>query len=380
MKIIEPEINITIKICKSSINDVWDNFVSMLPDASHEQTSRWANVCIENEYCHSHLRIIIFDKTEIIGGTQVLIRRYGKFGKIGIINQGPCFISERVLPIIINQIKQLVKTEGLNYITIDVNYGLSHLPHLLLSNGFKKSLKNIPPQPLVESTLILNLDQTLDELFSQLDSRRKRNIKSGLKFNFQTKTGTRDDIPMFLNLMNSACQRRNAQPLISDVENLYSIWDSLAPKGWVMLHVAEVNNSPVCAAFCYTFGGVFRYDLWGWNGEYDQQKITETFLWKNIIWAKENGFKQYDSVQIDPIAAKAIQSGELIPEDIKTRELFGATYFKIRWGGKVIYYPGLYSFYKNAMTRLIVQLISISLPKYSTMQKIRNILKFKLSF
>ena len=92
--------------------------------------------------------------------------------------------------------------------------------------------------------------------------------------------------------------------------------------------------------------------------EYAKEKITETFQWKNMLKAKEMGFKHYDYVQLDPVSYKAILSKKEIPEKIKNRELFGATYFKLRWGGAIIDYPGFYTFYRNGTIKIVIFMIS----------------------
>jgi lipid II:glycine glycyltransferase (peptidoglycan interpeptide bridge formation enzyme) len=154
--------------------------------------------------------------------------------------------------------------------------------------------------------------------------------------------------------MIETCKRRNTRPIFSDIKYFYSVWDSFSPKGWVMIHLAEVNDKPICAAFCFCFGNTFRYDLWGWNGQYANQKISETFQWKNILYAKNMGFKYYDFVQIDPIVANAIKSVAQVSDKIKSRELYGATEFKLRYGGDAVIYPGFFTCFANEFYRFLV--------------------------
>lgn len=368
---------ISLEICKLKINEKWDQFVEEIPGTSYEQTSRWGNVSISNGFCHNHFRIILLESGIIVAGVQIFIRNYARFTRIGIIQQGPIFKSTEgeYIQILVEEIKKAVKSEGLLYLTIDVLYSLQKLSSYLLNAGFSRSYKKIPPIPEIESTLLLDLSLSVDGLMAQFDPRRRRHLKLGAKFEYSTRVGTREDLPVFFDLMNEACQRRSAQPLYDEIEYFYNVWDNMALKNWVMLHIAEVDETPVCAAFCYTFGDTFRYTQWGWNGAYGKEKISETFLWKNILWAKENGFKYYDPVQLDPIAAKAILSGNEVPESIKNMQLFGATYFKMRWGGQVVFYPGLFTYYKNEFVKCMIALISRIMPNYSTILKFKKVFK-----
>lgn len=368
---------ISIEICKLKINEKWDRFVEEIPGTSYEQTSRWGNASISNGFCNSHFRIILLESGMIVAGVQIFIRDYGRSARIGIIQQGPVFklADEEIIQILVEEIKKAVKSEELLYLTIDVLYSHQSLPSYLLKAGFSKAHKRIPPIPEIESTLLLDLSLSVDDLMAQFDARRRRHLKLGAKFEYSTRVGTRDDLPVFFDLMNEACKRRDAQPLYDDIDYFYNVWDNLAPQGWVMLHIAEVDNTPVCAAFCYTFGDTFRYTQWGWNGSYGKEKISETFLWKNILWAKDNGFKYYDPVQLDPVAAKAILSGKEVPESIKNLQLFGATYFKMRWGGKVVFYPGLFTYYNNIFVKYTIAIISRIMPNYSTILKFKKVFK-----
>lgn len=352
---------ITIEYCQKKENPQWDTFISQIHGVNYEQTSVWAEACLKNNFCDEHFRIILYKKNTILAGTQVLIRSYGKFAKIGIISQGPCLSAEvtpDIIDLLIREIKQSVRNKKLLYLTIDVFNYLNHLPIFLLKAGFKKAIKILPPQPIIESTTITDLTKPQEEIFKKFDYPRKRNIKSGLALDFTIREGERKDIAIFHKLVKDTCKRRDTRPFFTNINYFYNIWDLFQPKGWMKLYIAEVENNPVCALMSYTFGDTYRYEFWGWNGEYAKEKITETFQWKNILKAKEMGFKHYDYVQLDPVSYKAILSKKEIPEKIRNRELFGATYFKLRWGGAIIDYPGFYTFYRNEWVKIVMFLIS----------------------
>lgn len=366
---------ITLQYCFAKENPEWDAFVSKIHGANYEQTSVWAEICIKNNFCNEYLRIILSRNNTIIAGTQILIRNYGNYGQIGIISQGPCLTEDtnrEATDLLIREIKLFVRKKKLLYLTIDIFNHLANLPSLLLKAGFKRAIRSLPPHPLIESTAITDLTKTEDELFNQFDPRRKRNIKTGLKLNFTIREGEREDIALFYWLMKTTCKRRGTKPVFSNIDYFYSIWDQFHRKGWVKLFFAEIGNNPVCTVMGFTFGDTFRYEYWGWNGEYAKEKITETFQWRNMLMVKEMGFRYYDYVQLDPASYKAILSEEEVPEQIKKRDLYGATYFKLLWRGTPLDYPGVYTYYRSGWVHLTMLFVSklISLGK-----QLRMILK-----
>ena len=348
--------NYLIEICTKKENQQWDAFLRNIPGVSSSQTALWASVNNNIGDCHDFFRILIKEKNEIIGGAQILIKKYSKIGKIGFINQGPCFKTENaaVHKIIINELKIAIKRENLLYLTVDVFHKQPIITTQLLKAGFIQPDKNLPPYQLLESSLFLDLTQSSDELFNHFDIKRRKNIKSGQKFTFQNRLGKREDIPLFLNLIRQTCQRRNTNPLVDSIDYFYSVWDHFAPQNMVMLHLAEVEGETICGTFCFTFGDTFCTDLWGWNGKYAKEKISETYFWNLILWAKENGFKRFDFVHLDKISAHAIRSGQEISEETKKRHLYSATHFKLRWGGEIIDYPGHYTYFKNSITKYLI--------------------------
>lgn len=348
-----------VQICRAETNREWDVFVSGITGSNYEQTAAWASICNELRASNDSFRIILRSESSIIAGAQILIREY-KYGiKMGYISQGPCLAknSPEVVSILIKEFKKVVKEENLMYLSIDVLIKQNFLIKPLKDKGFIKSARDMPPGFGIECTSLIDLSKSEVQLFRGLHSARKRNIKTGLKFNYEEKEGNRDDIPIFYDLMFQACRRRKTTPVVTNIKYFYLLWDQLHKHGWLKLHFALVEGEPVCAALCFTFGDTFRYDLWGWNGEYSKEKITETFLWKNLLWAKELGFKYYDCVMLDPKVVKALQSDKPISEKIKRKEFYGPTHFKMRWGGEIVLYPGVYTYFRNVFFMVLISAV-----------------------
>ena len=368
---------LSTEICIKDRNEEWDEFVSKVDGANIVQTYIWKNVILQNKLSDNLFRIIIKLENNIVAGTQIVIRNYKYLGKIGIINQGPCLSEKKdeYIDLIIQQLKEIIKANKLLYLNIDVLNRYSFLPEKLIAAGFQMHNERMPPKKrMLPCTLILDLTKNEEMLMSEMNRGRRTNVRKGLKLDFTLKEGTRDDIPAFFDLLKMTSKRQNSTPVFN-IKYFYSLWDLFADKGWVRLHFAEVDGKPICASFGHCFGRTYRGFQWGWNGEYGKEKISESFIWKLMIWAKEKGFKHFDFVEIDPEIAETIRSGKEITEELKSNKRYGSTYFKMQWGGEIIHYPGMFSYYKNNTTKIILNFVFNTLLNRTAISKTRKLMR-----
>ena len=371
--------NLSTELCFKKRNEEWDEFVSKVDGAKISQTSAWGKVRTLNKLTSKILRIIIRSEDNIVAGTQIKIRDYPFIGKIGIINQGPIFleIKDEYIDLLIEQLKEITKIKKLLYLNIDVLNRYSFLPEKLINAGFKVHNKKMPPKKIMlPCTLIIDLTKNEETLMSEMNRGRRTNVRKGLKLDFTFKEGTRDDIATFYDLLKMTTSRKDTTPLLN-IQYFYSLWDLFADKGWVRLHFAEVDGKPICGSFGHCFGRTYRGFQWGWNGEYGKEKISEAFIWKLIIWAKEKGFKHFDFVEIHPEIAEAIRSGKEITEELKSNSRYGGTFFKMQWGGKIVHYPGMFTLYKNKTVDIVLNFIYNKFLNHTANSKIIRILSKK---
>jgi lipid II:glycine glycyltransferase (peptidoglycan interpeptide bridge formation enzyme) len=338
-----------IDICKLKINKEWDEFVESVPNSSFEQTSFWQSVEGHNCYGSDCIRLMVCADGVILGGCQIVIRKYPFVGNFGVVNQGPVIKEQNndVGAKIILELKKLVKTLNLLYITVDVRYNHDFLVPTLKLNHFVDTPDFMPPYLPFKGTLLVNLMPETDDILSSFHPSRRKNIKRGLKLGFTTTDACRNGIPIFFELMQQACLRRNTKPLVNDIQYFYCLWDTLSLQNKVFLQFAEVDNIPVCAQFSVAFNNTFYAMVWGWNGTCCCNKITESFMWQNMLFAKDKGFKYYDCGQIVPEIAQRILLNKPLENKLRSNKMYGVTEFKLKWGGQAIVYPGAYSIFKN---------------------------------
>lgn len=346
--------DVTIERYKGSVpNPDWDNFVSQLPDVSYLQTSAWSMVNDNDPHQQSYTRVVIKEGGGVVAGFQLTIRRYPKVGNIGFIIQGPCLRhpEPKYYDLIAASMKKLLKSENLLYLAICLNYAYTGLAEHLESRKFFKAFPGMQPIINTKATVLLDLTLSENELFEQLDAGRRRNVRKGEKFKFDTRLGTREDISTFYSLMLHTCNQRGVEPLIENVDYFYSVWDLFHAKGWVTLHMAEVENRCICSTFCYHLGDTYRSQHWGWTREFSKERIAESFIWKDILLAKNMGYKKYDCVQVNPVIAEKILSGAELSDQLKSLQDYGVTDFKVKWGGKLVKYPGKYVIFRNKFVK-----------------------------
>ena len=335
----------------------WDQFLITVTEPPFEQSSAWARAREVEGWVG--MQIMLLEGEEVVAGVQVLTWQLSRWGKIAMAPQGPCF-SEKGVPyhnLLIQLVKQWLKKQGIIYLVWDINYKHPQWIKHLLHNGFSYKIEALPPHPIIKATLLLDLKPDIDTIFSQLRKYRKKNIKRGLMHPICHRLGSRHDLDLFFSLMLVMCERRNTTPTNRDVRFFYRLWDALQPYHGIMLHIAEYDNKPVCAMLCFTLGDTFRAFKWGWSGEYAELNITHVLYWRTIEWAKENGFQKYDFVQVDPDVAEAYIKGEDASGNLQERNFYGPTINKMRYGGELIHYPGVFIYFPNWLLRNMISFL-----------------------
>lgn len=342
--------------CRNRTNPKWDEFVQQY-DGDIQQTSAWTSIYANDGV--EILRFYLTDGNAIVGGAQILKTPVPFMGHIGVIQQGPCVCNDSVEihDRLFIEAREIAAKEGLKYIAVIQNYNTLNGIDSLIKLGFKLKPSHLPPNPIVKSTLILDLGQPLDSILANMKKGRRKSIQKGLTSPIEHKMGGREDLETFFNLMLDTCRRRKSKPLVDSLDLFYKVWDSLAPSGLLVLHLTLVESKAVCASLGLTCGNTYKNWFWGWNGEYANYNISDVTDWKTIVWAKQAGFRYYDFVHIDRTSAEAIESDQPIAPEVKTRSHFGSTFYKMQFGGKVIHYPEIFCYYPNKINYFILHLI-----------------------
>ena len=357
-------------------NDIeWDDFVASVPGAHFEQTTGWA---VANEMRGwTTWRFYLKSGNVIAAGFQVAFLSYPLAGKIGLVTQGPVARNEdeELLHVLIEETKLFLKENGFLYVAFVVPYKQEKTAKILKTEGLSVRPFGLPPTAVVEDTLFLDLKKEKQELWRDISQSRRRNIKKGLKQNFNFHEGSRDDLKTFHHLMLTMCDRRNTEPTHKNVEFFYRLWDNLAAQGWFKLFLLEYENSVTCALVGFSIGDTFRYWKWGWNGDHQEMNFPSVMIWKTIEWAKDNGFRYFDFVQVDREVAEAVKGHKQLTDDLLNKSFAGPTLFKVRYGGELVSTPGIYIMFRNAFVRTLIMNVVVKLLNSKLLTKLMGFVR-----
>jgi lipid II:glycine glycyltransferase (peptidoglycan interpeptide bridge formation enzyme) len=205
----------------------------------------------------------------------------------------------------------------------------------------------------MNATTMISLAPAQDRLLARMRASTRYNIRLALRRGVQVREGTRQDIDRFYDLLRATCERRGERPMPSDKAVFHGLWREFGPLGWVRLAMAEYRGEPVCGEFGFAFSDVYRTWKFGWSGQHAAIKACDAVTWNSICHAKQHGFAEVDLVQVDLDVARAVSSGKPVPPDLQERRMFGPTFHKMGFGGRIVPLPHDYVCFPDPVLRLM---------------------------
>ena len=227
------------------------------------------------------------------------------------VPRGPFFKNEKSLSEILMKIRELGKKEKSVFIR------MSSFEELRITN-YELRMSKYDNQP--ETSLIIDLDQTEEEILKQMKPKGRYNIKVAQKHGVTVKES--QNIDVFHDLLKKTSGRDgfSVHP-----KNYYQKMLKSMPKNAQLL-LAEYQGKVIA-------GGIFVYlDRWGiyyyGASDYENRNLMAPYLiqWEAIKEAKKRDCKRYDFLGI-------------APEHAKKHPWKGVTEFKKKFGGQVKDYP-----------------------------------------
>lgn len=328
----------SVQVSRECCDPAWDTFLTQCPGGHHEQTSLWGQV--KNTYGWRPLRIIVKKQDQILGGAQVLIRQFGRWGRIGQISRGPVAASSnpRLVEAVLRGLHNTMRDERLSYLAVVPPYdgaifepGLQHL-------GYWRKPNALPPSGTMTATLLLDLSPSLDDLMARMRATMRKNIRRASRTCMIVRQGAASDVEKFRELMWALCARRGCAPSPPQRDYFEHMWRVFRSAGHVMLLNAESEGETVASIFVVAFGDTVRTWKIGWAGDHARSHPTELLYWEAIRWAKLQGFRYFDFVSIDRDLATKLQNNE----SIDWSAVWGPDNFKVGFGGSPIVLPEPY--------------------------------------
>ena len=341
----------SLEVCWSSDPDDpgWDAFVESSPAGHHEQTSLWGQV--RAAYGWKVGRLMLTENGQVAAGAQVLVRRLGRYAHWAYVTYGPCLrqADPVVQGMVLTELGLLTKRLGAIFLVLGLPYESCFPADQLRRAGFERKPLNLPPH-FLEATLVVDLALPPDILLSRMRPSTRRNIRQAEKQGVQVVLGNGRDLGTFHRLMLALCRRRQTSPNPAEAGFFTMLWDKFAPRGWVKVFLAMRQQEPVSAAVAFTFGDWFRVWKVGWSGEHAQLKPNEALWWQMMQYARQQGFRRFDFVSLNPGHARALAEGNTTRSAVD-----GASNFKLGFGGEVKLLPGAYLYFPNPLVRLAMR-------------------------
>ncbi len=259
-------------------------------------------------------------------GAQILYRRLAPGLTIAYLPRGPFGTPDQINPAFIEKLKKHVRARGAVLLKIEPDW-----PH---NDPRTQTLRAAHAQPTPETiqppaTIHLDLTANLDTVLARMKPKWRYNIRLAERKDVTVRTGTRDDLLAFYELMRLTGVRDHFA--IHDATYYDTAFQLLQTRGHAELLIAEYEHTPLAMIFVTAFADQAIY-LYGASGNTERNRMPNHALhWAAIQWAKARGCSRYDLWGIPPNATDTVEN-ENLPSSLYQ--------FKQGFGGNVVQYTG----------------------------------------
>jgi len=307
----------------------WDEFVRTVPGGDIVQTNAWARS--KQALGFDVHQAIVHQGGEIVGGGQIVVRRFGPLGGIGYVARGPLVSSTHPdqVPHVLDEIERVARARKVRQLIVQPPENGGAIAEAVTSRGYSRAAIAVAPT----ATIRLDLSRSLDEILAGMSQSRRRDIRRGDRLGIEVKLVDRSSIGAFHELHQATAERQGFAPLSRAY--LEHQWDALHPKGWLKLFLAYHEGRPTAGTWLTTFGHTAIERIQGWTGEGRNIPSNVSCLWHAIRWARTQGYHYYDLGGIDRRFAELSLAGRRAPEEFYQK----ADAFKVRFGGDIVLLP-----------------------------------------
>lgn len=212
-----------------------------------------------------------------------------------------------------------------------------------LDDIFVHRLNYIVEKDRLPCTVIINLDQSTEQIWKQLQERGRRGIRKATKKGVTVEEGTTiDDLIAYYQIAQKTGERLEISPPSFRV--IQSLWRTFSHDENFKLFLAKYGTRVIAGVF------VVRWQdkMWGWHGaslaEYWDLNANLLIHWHIMEWGAKNQLKTYDLMGIP------CQKNSNHPK-------YGLYLFKTQFGGEIVRhgeYVKLYSPFKSILLSRVV--------------------------
>lgn len=364
--LLQPVSHENATISSHEISDsAWDSFVCKNAGAHYAQSSGWAK--IKKTIGWKQARIVLSEQGQILAGVQLLSHSMPIFGNIQYSIKGPLNASgiskydEEMLGLILQEGLR----NGCRVSVIQPPANAAHLEHLLQKKGFQTS--QLVPEH--SASLTLNLEKSLDQILAGMRRQTRQDIRRGEQEGIQILEGKYEDLGTFYRLYQLTGSRQGFVPypwLYID-----TMWQVFQPQNNLTLLLSQYRGQIVSAMLLIRFVDTAFGYLLGWSGLYKESRPNNALVWGAIQWAQAHSYKIFDFGGINPEGAKAILSGNKLPDTIRN----SPEYIKYGFGGEIKLSPPAYDYLPNPLFNLIYRPLMGTIGGYNPKSKLYRMLR-----
>ena len=351
-------------------NNIWNQFISKLPNPHFLQTYEWGQVkakygwipyyAVWTDDGKFHVSQSTDNLSPITGHCvaaamilkkQILNRGFAARLSILYAPKGPLLdwenagLRNRVL----NDLQSFAKKQGAIFLKVD--------PDILLGRGIPQSADDVPDnagqairselmrrgwvyssdQIQFQNTVLIDLSASEEDMLARMKPKTRYNVRLAEKKGVVLRVGTLEDLPMLYKMYAETSVRDGF--VIRDEEYYKTAWGIFMRPGGqpsAVPLIAEVNGEPVAAIFLFMFAGRAYY-VYGMSRNLHREKMPTYLLqWEAIKLAKAGGCIAYD----------LWGAPEVFDE---SDSMWGVYRFKEGLGGEVVRTLGAYDFVPNKL-------------------------------
>ncbi|MBI5416781.1 peptidoglycan bridge formation glycyltransferase FemA/FemB family protein [Candidatus Poribacteria bacterium] len=309
--------------------EIWDEFLRNNPNTQILQSYAWGE--IKHKYSWDAIRLGIFLNNELKGVILLLKRKLPFSGGRSILYapRGPIidFNDSEIFGNLIDGIKKISKKHKAIVLKIDpfISNDDENKKKILHNYGFIKINQQIQPR----CTFILDIDKPEDIILANFESKTRYNIKVAIKKGVKIKrAGDREEgVAVFYDLLKKTASRD--QFTIHSKDYYHTVWNMLKADNRCEIFLASVEDKIAAGVFLFIFNKTCWYMYGASDNIYRNHMPNQLLHWEIILWAKQQGIKEYDLWGI-PCDAH------------ENHPLWGVYRFKKGFNGKLVKLIGCY--------------------------------------
>lgn len=220
--------------------------------------------------------------------------------------------------------------------------------YLALPEDFRPSPQTVQPP----NTVMIDISSDEETILARMNQGTRRKIRQSLKNGITYRQGSKADVAIFTNMMNTTGERNAFS--VHEPAYYQKAYDLFVPQGDAALILAEHEGDALAGIMVFAKGQTAWY-LYGASSNIKRNLMGAYGVqWAAIQWAKAKGCTQYDMWGIPDEDEVTLEA----QFEQRSDGLWGVYGFKRGWGGQVVrslgawdkvYNPVIYAAYQLAL-------------------------------